>query len=77
LVNLVNLAAPVTPRLTLVGELWTATNFDPADTATQVSADAALAYLVDNAVQLDLGANLGLNANTPDVELYAGFSVRF
>jgi hypothetical protein len=57
--------------------LWTATNFDPADTVTQASADAALAYLVNNGLQLDAGANLGLNRNTPDIELYAGFSVRF
>jgi len=75
-VNLVNLAGPVAPGLTLVGELWTATNFDPADTVTLVSADAALAYLVNNNLQLDLGTNLGLNRHTPDVELYAGVSVR-
>jgi hypothetical protein len=28
-------------------------------------------------VQLDAGANFGLNRNTPDVELYTGVSVRF
>jgi hypothetical protein len=77
LVNLVNLAALVAPRLTLVGELWTATNFDPADTYTQVSLDGAAAYAVSGELQLDAGANLGLNRNTPDVELYAGVSLRF
>jgi hypothetical protein len=76
-VNLVNLAGPFAPGLTLIGELWTATNFDPADTMTLISADAAVAYLVNNNLQLDLGTNLGLNRNTPDVELYAGVSVRF
>ena len=77
LVNLIGLSGPVAPGLTLVGELWTATNFDPADTVTLVSADAGVAYLVNNNLQLDAGANLGLNRNTPDVELYAGISVRF
>jgi hypothetical protein len=76
-VNLVNLASPVAPGLTLIGELWTATNFDPEDTVTLVSADAAVAYLVNNNLQLDLGTNIGLNRHTPDVELYAGVSVRF
>lgn len=76
-VNLVNLAIPFVPRLTLVGELWTATNFDPADTVTLGSADAALAYAVSNQVQFDIGANLGLNRHTPDMEIYAGLSLRF
>jgi hypothetical protein len=77
LVNLVNIAAPVAKGLTLAGELWTATNFDPDDTVTQFSADAALTYLVSSELQLDAGANVGLNKNSPDVELYAGFSLRF
>jgi hypothetical protein len=76
-VNLVNLASPVAPGLTLVGELWTTTNFDPVDTVTLASADAAVAYLVNNNLQLDLGTNIGLNRHTTDIELYAGVSVRF
>ena len=76
-VNLVNLAGPVAPGLTLVGELWTATNFDPADRTTLASADAALAYAVNPNLQLDLGANLGLNSATTDLEVYAGVSFRF
>lgn len=76
-VNLVNLAGPVAPGLTLIGELWTATNFDPGETVTLASADAAIAYAVNNNLQLDLGTNIGLNRHTPDVELYVGVSVRF
>jgi hypothetical protein len=76
-VNLVNVSGSVAPGLTLIGELWTMTNFDPADTVTLASADAALAYAVNNRLQLDLGANLGLNDNTPDVEIYAGLSIGF
>jgi hypothetical protein len=77
LVNLINVAGPVAPGFTLAGELWTATNFDPAGTATQVSADAAVAYLVNERLQLDAGANLGLTKDTPDAEMYLGMSWRF
>jgi outer membrane putative beta-barrel porin/alpha-amylase len=77
LVNVVNLSAPVADGLTLAGEFWMMTNFDPAETVTQASADAALAYAVNERLQLDLGANLGLNSNTADVELYLGASWRF
>jgi hypothetical protein len=77
LINLVNVAGPVAPGVTLIGELWTMTNFDPADRVTQASADVALAWLVSNRVQLDAGGNFGLNRNTADVEVYVGASVRF
>jgi hypothetical protein len=77
LVNLVNVAGPIAPGVTLVGEIWTMTNFDPADTVTLASADAALAWLVSDRVQLDIGANFGLTRSTADLELYAGASVRF
>ncbi|MES2903899.1 MAG: transporter [Pseudomonadota bacterium] len=77
LVNLVNLAGPIAPQLTLVGEFWTMTNFDPAGTVTLASADAALAYAISPEVQLDLGGNFGLTRHTADAEVYAGVSLRF
>jgi len=77
LVNVVNVAGPLTRRLTLAGELWNNFNFDPAGTVRQASADAALAYAASNDIQVDAGANLGLSRATPDVELYAGISARF
>ena len=77
IVNVVNLSAPVAPRVTLGGELWSSINFDPAGTTRQASADLALAYAVSNDLQLDAGANFGLTRNTPDVETYGGLSVRF
>ena len=77
IVNLVNVAGPIAPGLTLAGEIWTMTNLDPADSVTQASADAALSWLVNEGAQLDVGANLGLTRDTADVELYAGASIRF
>jgi hypothetical protein len=64
-------------RLNLSAEIWGAWDWDPGGTTRQASADAAAAYLLSNDVQLDAGANFGLNRVTPDVELYAGASVRF
>jgi hypothetical protein len=33
--------------------------------------------LVDDDLQLDAGVDVGLNRETPDIELYAGISKRF
>jgi len=77
LVNLLNISGPIADDLTLAGELWTMTNFDPVDTMTLASADVALAYAVSREFQLDLGANFGLTGNTPNTELYLGASLRF
>lgn len=77
LVGTVNIARPVSPTLTLAAELWTAQNFDPAGTTRQYSADVAAAWLLRPTLQLDAGANLGLNRVTPDVQLYLGISTRF
>ncbi|HKR24488.1 MAG TPA: transporter [Allosphingosinicella sp.] len=77
LVNLVNVSAPIAPRLTLAAEFWTNLNFDPDRTAEQASFDTAIAYAVSSNLQLDLGANIGLTRDTPDFEGYAGVSLRF
>lgn len=77
IVNIVNISSSVAPRLTVAGELWSNMNFDPARTIRQASADVALAFVVSNRLQLDMGANAGLTSDTPDIELYAGASVRF
>ena len=66
-----------TKKLSLSTELWGQWNWDPAGTVRQYSADASIAYLPSRRVQLDAGANLGLNRNTPDVELYAGVAKLF
>jgi len=38
---------------------------------------AAFAYALSSDLQLDAGANLGLTDDSPDIELYAGLSLRF
>ena len=66
-----------TDKLNLSAEIWGQWDWDPAGMTRQASADGAIAYLLSNDVQLDAGANFGLNRQTPDVELYGGVSKRF
>ena len=75
--QVVSLGWAVTEKLSLSAEIWGAWDWDPAGTTRQASADGSLAYLVSSDVQLDAGANVGLNRNTPDAELYGGVSLRF
>lgn len=66
-----------TDKLNISAEIWGGWDWDPSGTTRQASADGSVAYLLSNDVQLDAGANFGLNRATPDVELYAGISKRF
>ena len=72
-----DLGLQVNAKLSLSAELWSQWDWDPSGTTRQSSADASIAYLANNNLQLDAGANFGLNHDTPDVELYTGVSVRF
>jgi Putative MetA-pathway of phenol degradation len=64
-------------KLNLSGEIWGSWDWARDGTMRQYSADAAVAYLLSGDVQLDAGANFGLNRETPDVELYTGIARRF
>ena len=75
--QVVGLGWSVTRKLNLSAELWGQWDWDPSGTTRQATADGAIAYLLNTSLQLDAGANFGLNRVTPDVELYGGVSVRF
>ena len=75
--NVVNLGLAVNDRVTVSTEVWTMWDWDPAGTGKQASWDVAGSYLATKALQLDVGANFGLNNQTPDFEVYSGVSVRF
>jgi len=75
--QVVSLGWQVTDKLNLSGELWGQWDWDPAGRTRQASVDGAVAYLARKDLQLDAGANFGLNRVTPDVEVYGGVSVRF
>ncbi len=76
LTGLVNIGKQI-GEVTLYNEIWTSQNFDPSGTFDQWSYDVAVAWLVSPTLQLDVGANIGLNRNTPDVVSYVGISARF
>jgi hypothetical protein len=76
-VQVISVGVAVTRRFSVSGELWGSWDFDPGRTVRQYSLDESGAYLVSNAVQLDAGANFGLNRNTPDIEAYSGIAFRF
>ncbi|WP_312026759.1 transporter [Sphingomonas endolithica] len=50
---------------------------DPADHATQALAGLSVGWKVMDDLQLDAGGNAGLNAASPDLELYFGISRQF
>ena len=75
--QVVSLGWQASDKLNLSAELWGGWDWDSSGTTRQASADGSVAYLLSNDVQLDAGANFGLNRNTPDVELYGGISKRF
>lgn len=77
MVQVASLGWQATNRLSMSAELWGQWDYDPAGTTRQASADGSVAYLLSKDVQIDAGANFGLNRATPDVELYAGISKRF
>jgi hypothetical protein len=77
-INVVNLSHQVINKdFTLYVELWSDYNNDPMQRTTQVSFDTALAWTVRPNLQLDVGADFGLNGATPAIQVFAGISQRF
>ena len=76
-VQLIDFGIAATPRLSFTAELWGQWDWNPAATVKQYSADAAIGYLLNDNLQIDGGANFGLNRQTPDLEVYTGVSARF
>jgi hypothetical protein len=66
-----------TPKLNLSAEIFGQWDWQPGGTERQASFDVAAAYVPKNDLQLDAGANLGLNRATPDVEVYVGIAKQF
>jgi hypothetical protein len=75
--QVVNLGLQATAKVSVSTEIWAKWDWDPAGTGKQVSWDVSAAYLPSKTLQLDVGANFGLNRQTSDVEVYTGASVRF
>lgn len=76
-VQTVGLSAPVAKDVTATAEFWMQHNYDPAGTVHQYSFDTAIAWTPRKDFQIDLGANFGLNRDTPAVQVYTGITRRF
>jgi hypothetical protein len=75
--QVLNLGVALSDKVNVSTELWAMRDWDPSGTGKQASWDVAAAYQPTKNLQLDAGANFGLNSQTPGVELYTGVSVRF
>jgi len=75
--QIVGLGVAVNDQINLTGELEALRDEDPAGHATQAFAALSLAWAPSKDLQLDVGAVAGLNAHSPDLQLYAGVSRRF
>ena len=75
--QVLNIGVAASDKISLSTEVWAKWDWDPAGTGKQVSWDVAAAYEPTKTLQIDAGANFGLNSQTPDVEVYAGISTRF
>jgi hypothetical protein len=76
-VNSIGLSGPLMKDVTLTGELWSSINRDPGNTIRQYSFDTAIAWMAKPNLQFDIGANFGLNKETPAFQLYTGAARRF
>lgn len=76
LTGLINIAKSF-GNVSVLNEIWTSQDFDPTGTVRQYSYDVALVWLARPDLQFDIGANIGLNRNTPDLVSYIGISTRF
>lgn len=73
----IGLTTVLTKSLSSALELQAIRDRDPSDYATQALASASLAWQPKSNLQLDIGAVTGLNAASPDIELYLGIARRF
>lgn len=77
LVSLINLSHPLGKKINLYAEFWNSQSLEPGGTVHEYSADVAASYQLTDTLQMDVGGNFGLNAETPGKQLYLGVSSRF
>jgi hypothetical protein len=63
--------------ISLGAELWAQAEAAPGGVIRRATADLTSALMIGKTLQLDAGANFGLNRQTPGAELYVGVSQRF
>ena len=71
------LSLPLSDALGATFEIAGTRDKDPSGHSTEWLAGLSAGWLVRDDLQLDAGANIGLNAAAPDLQLYVGISRRF
>ena len=75
--GIVNLGRKIFGNLSGFVEFYDQTYTDPGTKGPDVTFDYGVSYLITPAVQLDAGANVGLNRSTPSLNAYTGVAFRF
>lgn len=75
--SVVGLGFGVSDSVSMAAELSLTRDRDPGGRTTDALAGISAGWQPDADSQWDLGANVGLNRDSPDVELYFGFARRF
>ena len=75
--GIVNVAHTIAGNLSGFVEIYDQTYTDSATRGPNTTFDFGVAYLVTKYIQLDAGANVGLNRATPGVNVYSGVAFRF
>jgi hypothetical protein len=71
------LSLPLSEALGVTVELAATRDNDPSGHATEWLAGLSAGWMVRDGLQLDAGANIGLDATAPDLQLYLGVARRF
>lgn len=74
---IIGLDVPLSEAVGTTIEFSARRNDDPSGAAIELLAGLSMAWSPDAPLQFDVGANFGLNRNTPDVQLYLGIARRF
>jgi Putative MetA-pathway of phenol degradation len=73
----VTMGVPIANNLRMFGEVSGQTIAHTEDGGCIITADLGATYLINNDVQIDTAVSRGINDNTPEWSVGAGFSVRF
>jgi len=75
--GIVGLDIPISDAVGATVELSAGRDEDPAGHSTELLAGLSAGWTPNSGLQLDVGANVGLNHNAADLELYLGVARRF
>lgn len=75
--SVIGLQAKLGEKAGIAAEFQAIRDRDPDGHNTQALAGLSFSYLAQEQMQFDIGANAGLNRNSPDIEIYFGIARKF